>query len=242
MDGYTSLDVQASVQHSMVLGFRNVGGIVGFNATQAGINVFIERTLIDGQVFGVFNVGGVLGVTMFDFMTGSMGQVKLNRLVILNEVQNIQLGLYFDAPFPIVIGTNFSMLEGFFETDLAGRIIGSAYAQVTLTQIIVLEDTVETGIKRYDGLSNDFMYLEDRVSGQYQAFGYGQAIDGIYWMESINEAFVDDVLVMDRLTYEENVWGLSTVMFSLPNLLDDLGKRVFFESYLEEVYLNYFII
>ena len=242
LDGYTSLDLQTSVQHSLVLGFRNVGGLVGFVSTQAGIEVNVERTLVDGQVFGAFNVGGVFGMTLFDPNSGLVGQVNLHRVVVLNDVQNVQFGTYFEGPFPFIIDTLFTMANGFFETDRAGRIVGGLYAHVSLSQVMVLERVVDTAVKRYDELTGDFLYLEDRVTGQYDAFGYGQGIVGFHWMDTLDESFIEDTLAMDRLIQEEGVWGLMTIDLSAPNLLDEFGQRVFLAPFAIEVYLNFFLI
>ena len=227
LDGATALTLRNALQSGYVMGFGGVGGLVG-ELFLDGLPAVVENSVVQGQVFGIFDLGGVIGT--YQNNSQSFSLLTMNRILMVAEVWNMVLGfVMFDENLLTFDSANEDVF--IFATPYSGLIIGSRNAAAVLTQVVAYQPVLEQDLFQVNFDTSLFTYLDTTMTGSFEAVGDGQGV-GIILFNS-RELTTDNAFIQNffgRSTPWMTVIAEDEIVVVLDGISDVTPLQLAFES------------
>jgi hypothetical protein len=154
------------------MGFGSVGGLIG-ELFLDGLSAVVENSIVQGQVFGIFDLGGVIGT--YQNYSQLFSLLTMDRILMVAEVWNMVLGfVMFDENVLTFDFTNENVF--IFGMPYSGLIIGSRNAAANFTNVVAYQPVLEQALFEVNFDTELFTYLETTSTGSFEAVGKGQGV------------------------------------------------------------------
>ena len=238
LDGQTSLSIRNAHQSGLVMGFGSVGGLVGSLVVSFALPVTIENSVVQGQVFGIYDLGGVIG--SYNNFSEIFSLVTLNYILMLAEVTNMALGLVILGVLMLDFDSYFDEIP-FFAQPYTGLIIGARYAAVHFNVVVAYQVEIEQPLFEADFDNMSFTYSDATLVGAYEPVGYGQGAAVVLFNGGPNladDAFLEDFFGtytpwMAVASGDTSMINLDGIYFETPDTLEFNARPFFFLPYFD---------